>query len=389
MAGWDWLTKPRAPYTPGFVLRVLLKALLLFIGVNLLFAVLEPLPLLGRISVYNGLVQGRPRLPYGENPAQSYNLSLVDLDMMFASHEVARPKPADEYRVLLIGDSSTWGILLRPEETLAGVLNAAGLSAPDGRGMRFYNLGHPVMSLTKDLLILDYALRYEPDALVWVFTAQSFPGAQQLSVPLAQQNPQAVRRLIAEYELALDPQDARLADLTFADRSLVGRRREIANWLRLQLYGFAWNATGIDQYYPESYQPRSADFDTDVRWQGFTPEKPFTRADLAFDVLAAGIAHARDLPVLLVNEPMFISGGQNSDLRYNFFYPRWAYDRYRAMLRETAAENGWPLLDLWDAIAPDAFTDSPVHLTPEGSAQMARLIAEYLASGAAGAAAAG
>src|SRR5690606_5931932 len=128
-------------------------------------------------------------------------------------------------------------------------------------------------------------------------------------------------------------------------------------------YGFAWNVTGIDQYYPESYQPRSADFDTDVRWQGFTPETPFARADLAFDVLAAGIVHARDLPVLLVNEPMFISSGQNSDLRYNFFYPRWAYDRYRAMLHEMAAENDWPLLDLWDAIGPDAFTDSPVHLT--------------------------
>ena len=34
---------------------------------------------------------------------------------MFASHELsASAKPADEYRVLLIGNSSTWGFLLPP-----------------------------------------------------------------------------------------------------------------------------------------------------------------------------------------------------------------------------------------------------------------------------------
>jgi hypothetical protein len=51
-------------------------------------------------------------------------------------------------------------------------------------------------------------------------------------------------------------------------------------------------------------------------------------------VLAATLERAGDVPVLLINEPMFISSGQNSDLRYNSFYPRWAYDQYRAMLAE-------------------------------------------------------
>ncbi len=47
---------------------------------------------------------------------------------MFASHVIAAgPKPADEYRVIVIGDSSTWGTLLRPEETLAGQLDGADL----------------------------------------------------------------------------------------------------------------------------------------------------------------------------------------------------------------------------------------------------------------------
>lgn len=378
LTSWDWLTRPHAPYTCGFVVRVVVKALALFALVNVAFVVFDLLPLLGQISVYNVLAPGRLRLPYGENSEQSYNLSLMSLDAMFSSHEVARPKAADEYRVLVLGDSATWGMLLRPEETLAGALNAENYTAPDGRRMRFYNLGHPVMSLAKDLLLLDYAMRYQPDAMVWLFTAQSFPREQQPYPPLVQHNTEAMRRLIGEYDLRLDSQDARFVSLSFLERTLVGRRRELADWLRLQLYGFAWAATGVDQYYPPSYTPRTEDFDEDVSWQGIEEPRALAEDDLAFDVLAAGMARAGDAPVLLVNEPMFISSGRNSDLRYNFFYPRWAYDSYRQLLTEMAEAHGWRLLDVWDAITPMEFTDSPVHLTPKGTAQLREMIAEEL-----------
>jgi hypothetical protein len=382
MAAWHWLTKPQMAYTHAFALRVVVKAAILFVLVNLAFVVVDPLPALGHISVYNVLVPGRARLPYGENSEQSYNLSLNSLDAMFASHEVARPKASDEYRVFLMGDSATWGMLLRPEETLAGALNATNYVASGGRRMRFYNLGHPVMSLAKDVLLLDYAMRYEPDAIVWLVTAQSFPREQQFDdVPLVQRNADAMRRLIAEYNLGLDPQDARLISLSLPERTLVGRRRDLADWLRLQVYGFAWAATGIDQYYPP-YEPRSEDFDEDISWQGISQPRALTEDDLTFDVLAAGITRAGDVPVLLVNEPMFISDGRNSDLRYNFFYPRWAYDSYRQLLTEMADEQGWELLDLWDAISPDEFTDSPVHLTPRGTQQLSEMVAPRLAAGA-------
>ena len=106
---------------------------------------------------------------------------------MFAAHEVARAPARDEFRVLLIGDSAAWGILLRPEETLTGQINAAGLVAADGRRVHAYNLGYPTMSLTKDLLLLDYALpRYEPDLVVWLFTLESFDAQTQLDSPLVQ-----------------------------------------------------------------------------------------------------------------------------------------------------------------------------------------------------------
>jgi hypothetical protein len=77
---------------------------------------------------------------------------------------------------------------------------------------------------------------------------------------------------------------------------------------------------------------------------------------------------------------MFVSHGQNSDIRYNFFYPRWAYDDYRALLSSQAAARGWQYADLWDAVDNDQFTDSPIHMTVGGTGQLAgRLSAPILA----------
>jgi hypothetical protein len=77
------------------------------------------------------------------------------------------------------------------------------------------------------------------------------------------------------------------------------------------------------------------------------------------------------VPILIVNEPIFISDGQNSDLRYNAWYPRWAYDSYRELLQKTADIGEWQYLDLWDKIDSDEFTDSPVHLTTAGTKLLA------------------
>jgi hypothetical protein len=371
---WEWLTKPQTPYTRGFIFRVLLKAALLFALINVVFAALNPLPLLGRLSVYNWFVPGRQRLPYGENAAQSYNLSLMSLDAMFASHEVARPKAADEYRVLLVGDSATWGILQRPEETIAGVLNAQNLVTADGRNMRFYNIAHPVLALSKDLMLLDYAMRYQPDMVIWLVTAQSFPVEQQVYPPLVQQNAESIRRLVETYDLNIDVQDTRFVTPTFWDNTLVGRRRDLADLFRLQLYGFAWAATGIDQEYPADYTPRATDLESDRGWFRFLEPQEITRDDLAFDVLNAGVERVGNIPILLVNEPIFISDGLNSDVRYNAWYPRWLYDSYRALLTQTADAEGWELFDAWDSIAGTEFTDSPVHLTPVGVGQFVELL---------------
>jgi hypothetical protein len=358
----------------GFARNVVFKALALFLLANLLFAVWYPVNSLGRISAYNQLFPGRLRLPYGDNPGLAYNLSLYNLEAMFASHELsAAPKMPGEYRVILIGDSSTWGFLLPAGQTLAAFLNSAGLSLPDGRQVRAYNLGYPVMSLTKDLLILSYAMRYDPDLIVWPLTLESFPYDKQLFPPLLQNNPAPVRALIERYALNLDPESDQFVSQTFWDKTIVGSRRSLADLLRLQFYGVMWAATGIDQNIPASYPPPLEDLPADESFHDLQPPSLSTN-DLAFDVLAAGVAMSGDTPVLFINEPMFISQGKNSGIRYNFFYPRWAYDDYRRLMFEASLENGWNYLDMWDTMASTEFTNSAVHLTPQGTRQFAEAV---------------
>lgn len=352
-----------------FLRNAFLKGLALFLLFNLVFAAVDPAAL-GKVSLYNHLFAGRQRFPFGEDSARSYNLSLFNLDAMFASHVISNgPKPAGEYRVVVIGDSSTWGTLLPPPETLAGQLDAAGLSLC-GKSVRVYNLGYPTISLTKDLMVMDYALRYQPDLVIWLVSLEAFPADKQLSSPIVANNAARVEDLIGRYYLLLDPDAPSLVRPGFWDTTLIGQRRPLAELFRLQAYGVLWSATGIDQAYSSDYQRAQTDFDTDVSYHAMQPPD-LDASQLSFGVLEAGMHIAGGPPVVLVNEPMLISVGENSDLRYNFLYPRWAYDQWREMMSVRAEEGGWTYLDLWNIVPADEFTNSAIHLTPAGESILA------------------
>jgi hypothetical protein len=383
MQTWKWLYNPETTFNWRFIRNVVIKTALLFVILNVAFAFSNPVPTLGRISIYNMLVPGRERLPYGENSEVAYNLSLYQIDAMFASHKLDNADH-DAYRVLLIGDSSVWGILLEPEETLAGWINSGNHETADGQRVRAYNLGYPTMSLAKDLMLLDYAMRYEPDLIVWLITLESFGEYAQLESAIVKNNSDRVKSLITDYELDQDVNDSRFSDESFWDKTIVKQRRALADLLRLQFYGAPWAVTGIDQEYRDDYQPRSVDLSDSEYWQDFRAKEPytpetFTADNLAFDVLMAGEELAGDTPMLFINEPIYISDGENSDVRYNAFFPRWAYDEYRVLLAEQAESYGWELLDLWDAMPQvECYTDSPVHLTSECSARLSDMVSEAI-----------
>lgn len=358
----------------AFLRNVALKGFILFILLALVIGAV-PASALGRVSIYNRLVPGRPRLPFGETPQRSYNLSLYNLDAMFASHEISGQRDdSTYYRIFLLGDSSVWGTLLRPEETLSGQLNALDLQIC-GKPARFYNLGYPTISLVKDVLIMRRALPYHPDMIIWLTTLEAFPLDKQYASPLAENNRAELQPFLGSES------QADLKSPGLWDNTLFGRRRELADWARLQLYAIPWATSGIDQDYPQNFSAADIDLEADDTFHELKPGDDIS-AGLAWDVLQKGmdlITNA-NLPVLLVNEPILISNGENSDIRYNFFYPHWAYDVYRSELNRRAETNGWYYLDAWDVVEMEQFTNSAIHLTPEGEKSLANSLAVELAT---------
>jgi hypothetical protein len=138
-----------------------------------------------------------------------------------------------------------------------------------------------------------------------------------------------------------------------------------------------WAATGIDQIYPPDYPKAQTDFEADQKFHEFKPPV-LNKNSLAFNALESGLRMAGNTPVVIVNEPMLISTGKNSDIRYNFFYPRWAYDQYRALMVEQSKKNNWSYFDLWDVVPASEFTNSAIHLTPLGEAQLAEKLAPII-----------
>jgi hypothetical protein len=151
----------------------------------------------------------------------------------------------------------------------------------------------------------------------------------------------------------------------------------------LQSLGTIWSATGSDASLSSNLTIQSDDDTEDesvsndvkdsVKFLGMDRSGDISPL-LLLDYFGAGDAISGDVTILYVNAPMFIATGENSDLRYNASYPRWAYDQYRQIISEQATANHWNYLDLWNVIPPGDFIGSQFHLSAEGQ----QLLAGYL-----------
>ena len=368
------------------MLKILVKAILLFVIFNVLYYAVQPMNLLNRVSIYNVLVPGRLRLPFSEYPDESHNVTILDIDQMLASHEIAKPKAADEYRVVMIGDSAVWGYLLQPTETQAACLNKLGLTLPSGRKIHVYNLGYPKLTVVKDLLILRHALQYQPDLILWPITLASLYPSDQLDFPVITAQADELAALQAQYHFKLDQP---LPTTTFWDRTFFGQRRALADWLRHQLAGFGWAATGVDHVVPRflpAYSTSLVPSDNlySVNVMHLVVPGKISPEDINLDVIKVGIqsAQAQGVPVLVVNEPMTRVNG--SDQRYNTYYPKWAYDSYRDVMQSVTQREGWRYADFWDAEPSEVFTDTDLHMVPAATCDYAQKLSEPLVKVASG-----
>lgn len=363
-------------------LRVLLKAIFLFVLCNVVFALVD-VPL-GKITLYNRLIPGRLRFPYEDRPSfysVGYSIPInEDFEAMFGTHVISRRKRSDEFRLILLGDSATWGFGLPADGTLAEQINDLQLQTCDGRRVHAYNLAYPFSYLTRDLLILDKSMEYEPDLALWLITLSTLEpkvAETQFIAP----HWQRYLRLAGRYELASSHFSPPIREPSFWKRTIVGQRKHLKNLVLTQVFGVLWAGTGIDNHTSLEPEPGLPSSDVSDRLD-YVERDPDEITDLfdslLVDVLSATYQVAGDVPVVLVNEPIYVAGGRNHLVRYNEFYPRWVYDEYRQFLFEWSQAQDHKLLDYWNALPPEDFADAYFHRRLSGERHFAEILAVEL-----------
>jgi hypothetical protein len=349
-------------------LRILVKALILFLLVNIIYALIDPS--LGSVSAYNHMISGRVRFPFG-SATDPYVVMVDNLDVMAASHAIAVPKREDEFRVVLLGDSSVWGEKISAHDSISEQWNRLNMECND-RQIRFYNLGYPHPSIIKDLIVLDKAMEYDPDMVVWFVTLNSLM-PRRLS-PFIAANSEEAAKVLTTYDIPFSGADEIILQRpSFLEKTLIGRRSDLVRAFKLQALGMLWAATRQDKRASVSNPALSVDVDDDPKFRGLEPDTKLGNKML-FNALAAGQEIAGSMPVLIVNEPIYVASGQNSDIRYNDVYPRWAYDQYRQAMSAEAQKSQWKYLDLWNVVPAGEFSDTSLHVSAEGERMLIQSI---------------
>ncbi len=352
--------------------RVLLKGVLLWMVLE--YVLVWLLPALGPINVYAALGLKRQRFPLSTASPADDAQDLGNLDAMFAAHVVSNPKAPDEFRVLVLGDSAVWGLQLTPEQTLPAQLDSFGLSCGDKK-VRVYNLSFPRSSATKDLMILDKAMQYQPDMILWLITWYTLMPKTRVDHWLVTQNAAEFYQLARRFDFL--PRDY-AAPTTYT--TLLARNQALFRETRFDLYSLIDLGTGTEQFIgPPEVLPAALSKDT--TFEGLRPPT-LRKSQVSLDQLEDFYVLAGQVPVVLINEPMLIvQGDPHSDLRYNSYYPRWVYDQYRQYVAEDAVAHGWNYLDLWNKYPAQYFTDTPLHLSPQGQHLLAQALAPSIEKG--------
>lgn len=349
-------------------LRVLVKALSLFIVINLVYALINPR--VAQVSGYNVMFPGRTRLPFGVS-GDPYNVTVDSVDAMFASHTISARKRSNEFRVALVGDSSVWGENLGAYEVMSEQWNTLNTQCGN-KVIKAYDLGYPHPSVIKDLVILDKVVEYDPDLIIWFVTLNSL--ISQRVNPFLTANHERMNRILDTYDISF--KQGRILvkkEPDFFEKTLIGQRSNLARQIKLQMLGIIWTATGADTNTLAKGDLPDFNVGDNPRYREMQPSEDITDM-LFFSALKAGQGIANPVPILIVNEPMFIANGANGMVRYNLTYPRWAYDQYRVAIAKEAQNAQWNYLDLWNAISPEYFSDAGLHLSAAGE----RLLIEQI-----------
>jgi hypothetical protein len=301
----------------------------------------------------------------------------LPVEALLAAHALAyTPKAPDEFRVLVLGESGIAGWGLPDQDTFTAQLTARGVKVNDKRVVA-YNLAYPSPSVARDVLILDAALAYQPDLVIWFISPAALddaPSAIGTNSVLFDLNRERLERLTGSFGLR-DWFNSRMADEPMWHPWVAIRDQDaLPVWLNTLFYPFVAVDLGLTNRRIGSEPiPEKARYTTGRAGFEAMPNQTWRFLDVGRD-----LTEKHGARFLLVNEPMLIGSGPNSDVNYNLQYERAFYESYRAVLKRYVDDNRFQFVDLWDVIPPASFTDTPLHADAAGYAALTTRIAAEL-----------
>ncbi len=358
---------------PFVSLRVLLRvfakaaALLLILNVLCLAAGIDPVIAVSKINTWPlfGLA-GADRMLF-PNP---YVRGQLPLEALLAQHELSyKPKAADEFRVIVLGDSGQWGVGLRANERFAGQLSARGLTI-NGKRLVAYNLAYPGGYVPREAIILDAATRFQPDLVIWFVTATELVnagnGINSDNLTFFRLDQRHVDRVLKTYQqewlyTIMPPAP------DWYQFSVIQAQDVIPVWLDSLI--FPLFADRLSEHWPYPWDlrvkrvpiPEKAEI-----YDGFKFLAEMPNESWQFLLIGQQIASKAGSRLLIINEPMLIGEGTNSTINYNSLYSRSVYDRYRVALAAFANDHNLWYADLWNVIPADNFTNTVLHADADG-----------------------
>jgi len=151
-----------------------------------------------------------------------------------------------------------------------------------------YNLGYPMPFLMRDALILDKAMDYEPDMIVWLVTLNTLePKTAETYFILPHE--ERYQQLLSTYGLKPSHLAEPLKKPTFWSQTILGERHRLKQLAVIQMLGILWAATGIDNH--EGLQPDhsspGADVDGRLDYEGWQSHESALLLDsLRLDILS-------------------------------------------------------------------------------------------------------
>ena len=332
--------------------RLIIKALVLFTVFNVLLVAFPST----YHFVFNLLMPKLDRFPmyavtYDPSAKHGYGIErVVDVRTLFNSHVISRDvKAQNEYRVIFIGDSTIRNGLFYSQVRHHRYVC--------GKDLQFYNLGYYGASAAKDLMIMQEAMKYSPDLILWSVTNSITSNDNDF----LQANPGELEKMDNEYGFSI-PYNKNDDYSIGMDSAYYRTQAQLRVEGRLLLYYFfLYPATGNNEAISEM---ANRDAFNALSTENTVSSPPVTNPrDILASDLRAFQSITDNISAYLINEP-----------RPGVIVNSEAYKQYLADLTDLSNLQGIKMKNLATLIPDDDFTTLMIHRDYYGDTLFAQAV---------------